>query len=120
MEELVALGEGWHTNCCKLRQKPSLCGLRLAGLPIVVSSSRCSRCPLRDEEEEDIAQYFQQAENFITAAKDAGGAVLGEVLPSAGVLPCMLPRREGVGKRGVMGGQIPVKKHLATMTAGPW
>lgn len=37
---------------------------------------RCMRCPVRDMEEEDIAQYFDAARAFIDEARSSGGAVL--------------------------------------------
>lgn len=38
--------------------------------------SRCMRCPIRDEEEIDIAIHFQQANEFIDSAQHLGEAVL--------------------------------------------
>ena len=42
----------------------------------MVRMLRCMRCPIRDEEEVDIAQHFHSAFSFIEGAKEAGGAVL--------------------------------------------
>ncbi|KAK9816445.1 hypothetical protein WJX72_000348 [[Myrmecia] bisecta] len=36
----------------------------------------CLRCPIRDDEEEDITQYFASSRAFIDSAKACGGAVL--------------------------------------------